>query len=116
MGKDKLNFDFDDIVGEKTTIKSVPPPIEKKKKPTNLSGITLSVPTEEAGKYLSKDMLACTNEEFITWAKAVYPGMEDIKPEEVTSQKTRLGFFKAIQRFHMASMFGKNPENSKTMH
>lgn len=107
--KKPLDLDFSDVEGEK---KSAAPPKDvlsespkkkkkKAKKEKKLSGLMLTI---RKGKgYLSKDLVECTAEEFLEWAKSVYPEV-NAPVERFESINARWKAFKQIQQYHMSVM------------
>jgi hypothetical protein len=106
--KKSLDLDFSEIQGEKQSTKGPVAALankdEQKDEPTRESkpsGIVLCI--KRGKNFLAKDMLQCTPEEFLEWAKGVYPHV-DQPPEMFKSKKARIQAFKQIQQYHMSCM------------
>lgn len=123
MSKDKpgMDFDFSDIAGGTTKVEGaaakLPAEPQKKKAKTKktekdkTTGIILTVEADGHGQYRTLDLGECTGEQFVEWAKLVYP-VEDLKPEIYESRSNRIRAFKEIAQFHQnALMLSKsNPD------
>lgn len=100
----KMDFNFDDIAGSK---KEAPKP----KAPKKQDGITLTIPTKDG--YLSRDLTECTTDEFLDWARAVYPLLDEEKlnPSDFDRIDQRIRAMKQIEEFHTQILFaGKKDE------
>lgn len=98
-----MDFDFDDISGDSQE-KSV-------KKPPTKESITLTIPVQ--GGFISRDITECTTEEFLTWAQAVYPLIDEdnLVPSDFDRVDQRIRAMKQIETFHTQLLFaGKKNE------
>jgi len=113
-----LDLDFSDVEGEKKS-KSRPADVlsekpkkkkKKAKKEKKLSGLMLTI---RKGKgYVSKDLVECTAEEFLEWAKSVYPQVT-VPAEKFESMHARAMAFQQIQQYHLSTM---TKEQRETIH
>lgn len=106
MSDKLLDLDFSDIEGSvKKNKKSLP-----KKENKELSGFILTL--KKDNKFVFKDMFECTSEEFLDWAKGVYPEVT-VGAEEFESISQRIRAFRQIQQFHLGMM---TEEQRTTVH
>lgn len=116
--KKPLDLDFSDVEGEK---KSKAPPKDvlserpkkkkkKAKKEKKLSGLMLTF--RQGKSYVSKDLVECTAEEFLEWAKSVYPQVT-VPAEKFESLHARAKAFQQIQQYHLSTM---TKEQRETKH
>ena len=100
----KLDLDFDDIT-EKAPIPEVATKSIKKKKedekPTELSSYIVMSKVHRGG-FKPVDISTCSGEEFVEWAKQVYPAAGD--PADFSTRSNRINAFKQIMRFHEKSL------------
>jgi len=103
------SLDLDDIKGTKTRVTDGTDPSNilaapKKKKPKThqKTGINLTIKTLD-GKFISRDLAECTAEEFLDWAKGVYP-MVTAEPAMFESRVNRMRAFNQIQRYHISCL------------
>jgi len=104
-----LDLDFSDLEGEKKS-KSRPKDVlsenskkkkKKAKKEKKLSGLMLTIRKGEG--FISKDLVECTSEEFLEWAKSVYPEVS-VPAERFDSIRARAKAFAQIQQYHLSTM------------
>ncbi len=108
-----LDLDFDGVKGEKKIVKKDDDVLngeEKKEKKAKKAGIQLSVPFN--GGWIQKDITECTGEEFLAWAKGVYPRVT-ADPKRFDNPKKRAEGFKKILRYHQQFL---TPEQRETKH
>ena len=75
------------------------------KKEVKKQGITLTIPVE--GGYLSRDIAECTTEEFLAWARVVYPFIDEsqLHPSDFDKVDQRIRALKQIEDFHKQTLF-----------
>jgi hypothetical protein len=110
-----LDLDFDGVKGEKKTAAKKDEDVlngeeKKEKKKAKKAGIQLSVPNN--GGWINKDITECTGEEFLAWAKGVYPRVT-ADPSRFDDPKKRAEAFKKILRYHKQFL---TPEQRETKH
>lgn len=102
-----MDFNFDDITSKsKQALKPIQP---TKSKP---NGIILTIPVKDG--FISRDISECTTDEFLIWARAVYPliNEEKLNPSDFNKVDQRIRALKQIEQFHMQALFtGKQNEN-----
>ena len=104
-GKSDLDLDFDDIVPPKKKTKKKQKVTRKKE---TKDRIMIAIPTEEPHKFLNKDIFECTAEEFVTWAKSVYPDVgaaaSKFQMENETGKSNRIAALNQIQNYWTSTM------------
>lgn len=112
-----VGLDFDDITGGKTRKKKAPP---KKTQPKdNKKEIVLTLPGDEPGTYLFKDISECSGAEFKHWAARVYPDVSSLEVSKLETLSNRMRVFNQILRYHTTCLFhtgGKNQSNKNLNH
>jgi hypothetical protein len=110
------DLDFSEL-GTKKIEKKKKTKFEKKMKRKS-SGVVLTVSTKEPGVYAHVDLALCTPDEFIEWAKGVYP--VDLTPykEKLNNLNMRVNTFNSILHYHTTSLFytGKQEVSNTTVH
>lgn len=100
--KSSVDLDFGDITSPAK--KKIPKKEEKKKKEeSKLSGLMLSIPVAH-DKFLVKDLVECTPEEFLSWASFVYPDTSRVKAEDFRTISARKAAFKQALAYHINLM------------
>ena len=102
MSKDRINLDFSSISTSNTKlIEKQPEKKEEKVLSRNLpSNIIVALDRGER-KYLFKDLVNLTGEEFLEWAARVYPvGDKNLNPRDFDSRTNKIKAFETILRFH----------------
>jgi len=105
----KFSVDFSNVVGNKSTVappkepsKTIPQPKRQpNKQKSEPSGIMLSIPTEQSGQWIDRDLADCSGEEFAAWMFSVFPtptNEQDII--QFNKGMVRLEVFKKIVNFH----------------
>jgi hypothetical protein len=114
----KLDFDFTNISGgthKKTSEYKVKKESNKSSKATSSDNeVRLTFLTKDGWK--SKDISNISPNEFLAWAKEVYPGGIDVPEEQLESLSARTMIFNKILHYHMYSPFqmGKNQTGKET--
>jgi acyl carrier protein phosphodiesterase len=97
-----LDLDFSDLKGEKKEVKKESDVLnedkKKKKQKTKRVGLTLSIPIGPE-QWESKEIEDCSGDEFLRWAKGVYPRVS-AKPERFNNLKKRLEAYQRIAQYH----------------
>lgn len=99
-----MDFNFDDIA------ELAKPSVKKSNSPKN-QGITLTIPTKNG--FLSRDIAECSTDEFLAWARTVYPLIDEDKlnPSDFDRIDQRIRALKQIEQFHTTLLFaGKKDE------
>jgi len=101
--KKPLNLDFDDVAKpdkKKTKKKTAKKP---EKKENTLSGIILTIPAGDK-KFLQKDLVECTAEEFLEWAAFCYPDTKRVTAADFETISARKRAFKQALQYHLGLM------------
>jgi hypothetical protein len=110
----KIDFDFSGISGEKRQ-KATKPKKETKEVTEAIpqkKGIMLSFQTED-GDWDAKDISEVTADEFLAWARGVYPAEINVGKDKLEKVQARVTIFKKILSYHVHSPFQMGKETKK---
>lgn len=124
MAKEKSMSDldkelnFDDIAGKKKSQAKPPKKKQVSGKTAETTGTVLAIPTDDPKAWICKDLADCNGEEFVTWAKGVYPVDLSHTTELFDKLSKRIHMFKGILYYHTTSLFqtGKEGKKNTTVH
>lgn len=109
----EVDLDFSSITGRKSKQVSPKPKDITTGKTDTLSGLSMTIPTSEPGKYIIKDLTECTGEEFVAWSSGVHLPAPMPAPEKLQEPRARYHIFKQILYFHVNYLFPRHKDDSK---
>lgn len=112
------DLDFNDISGSRETIKKSKTTTSKKSESSinpefsRKTGIILPVPTRNKREWTNKDLSDMTGEEFVEWARGVYPIDLTDYIEYLEHLDYKIGTFNGILSYHTTCLFAVGKENT----